>query len=112
MLQLACDRATFWYGIWKECGRPHSGVVKEIRVASKRRFGKELARHRVQLKSELSEKVIKNPNLLWKMFEKKESVGPESDIPSLTWINYYLDEFSAPKHDLKISVQEKLLYRE
>ena len=108
LLQLACDRATFWYGIWKECGRPHSGVVKEIRVASKRRFGKELARHRVQLKSELSEKVIKNPNLLWKMFDKKESAGPESDIPSLTWINYYLDEFSAPKQDLNISVQEKL----
>ncbi|KAK2710484.1 hypothetical protein QYM36_011871, partial [Artemia franciscana] len=90
--------AKFWLGVWHECDRPRSGVVNELRVYTKRRFAKELRKHRSSLKRETVSKIIENPNLVWKLRARPvESTGQNaSDIDEEIWVDYFAAEFSPP----------------
>ncbi|KAK2725454.1 hypothetical protein QYM36_000069 [Artemia franciscana] len=90
--------AKFWLGVWHECDRPKSGVVNELRVYTKRRFAKELRKHRSSLKRETVSKIIENPNLVWKLRARPvESTGQNaSDIDEEIWVDYFAAEFSPP----------------
>ncbi|KAK2705943.1 hypothetical protein QYM36_016083, partial [Artemia franciscana] len=90
--------AKFWLGVWHECDRPKSGVVNELRVYTKRRFAKELRKHRSSLKRETVSKIVENPNLVWKLRARPvESTGQNaSDIDEEIWVDYFAAEFSPP----------------
>ena len=69
----SCVKSKFWFHIWRECGRPRSGVVNEIRLYTKRYFAKVLKRHQAKSIAEMSSKAKSDPNFIWKVLRHDKS---------------------------------------
>ena len=90
--------AKFWLQIWHECDRSKSGAVNQIRIFTKRKFAKELRRHRSALKLETVSKIMDNPNLIWNLRAKPAEYNnpTSSTIGEKEWVDYFSAEFAAP----------------
>ena len=98
VLSEACDRAKFWYKLWRDCLCPRQGIVNELRKVSKKCFAKELALHRSKMQTLYSEKVRNSPDLLWKLLPRtiSSNLPDPNDIPLSEWISHFSNEFSEP----------------
>ena len=95
-LMKACQDAKFWFSVWREGGRPKSGVLNCRRKHTKRKFEKALKQHRTKVKDEYTERIINDPSRLWKDHVKYRQETPKSmPCDPNDWRAYYTSEFSA-----------------
>ena len=62
----ACQDAKFWFSVWREGGRPKSGVLNCLCKHTKHKFDKALKQHRTNVKYEYTERIINDPSRLWR----------------------------------------------
>jgi len=58
------NKAKFTLSIWIGCGCPKTDVVNPLCLSTKRRFSKDLEKHKANNSFNFSEKIIINPELL------------------------------------------------
>ena len=76
-LLATCDSAKLWLQLWADCGKPHSGVVKAVRIYTKSKLYKVFAQHKANEIARSSEIVDYSPPALWRLRVKnKPSNGP------------------------------------
>ena len=109
-LSQSLDSAKFWLYLWIECDRPRSGLVNSIRIATKKKFAKELQNHRKQITEQTAQKIKDNPHFLWSSFRPRIPKTPFSaaDIPLSDWYSFYEAEFSPPDPQLEHKYVEEL----
>lgn len=64
--------------------------------------------HRGSLIAANSEAVCSNPNKLWSALSKDSRKDPPSQIPLLSWIEHYQNEFSPPDSQLQDGFKTRL----
>ena len=110
-LSESCSRSKFWYTLWNECGRPRQGVLNDIRLYTKRKFAKTLAKHRTDLMDQNCKVLEGDPNAVWKYIKKKRSPKSRKEeiLPSESdWNKYFTDEFSPPNKALEEEFEKEL----
>ena len=109
-LVAACHRAKFWFLVWKDCGRPRSGIINSISMTTKRRFSKELSLHRKSLVGSYSARAKQDQNVLFKSVSlaKPTPLLSPSEIPVEDWYFYYASEFAAPNPQLEHMYEREL----
>ena len=86
----ACQDAKFWFSVWREGGRPKSGVLNCLRKHTKCKFEKALKQHRTNMKHEYTERIINDPSRLWKDRVKDRQETPKSmPCDPNDWRAYY-----------------------
>lgn len=87
------------------------GLVNSIRIFTKRKFSKALARHRKNLVNHYSARAKQDRNMIFKFVSRsaKNSSSPSpADIPEDEWYAHYESEFSAPDPSIEQSYEAAL----